>query len=53
MLQRTAAALRHATNHPLLLNKNYMVIAEQMSVENLVNMSAKLQLLDRLLPKLL
>ena len=53
MLQRTAAALRHAANHPLLLNKNYVAIAKQMSVENLINMSAKLQLLDKLLPKLL
>ena len=53
MLKRTAEKLRYVVNHPLLLNKNYATLAKHMPVENLINTSAKLYLLDKLLQKLL
>ncbi|CAL5985188.1 Chromodomain_helicase-DNA-binding protein [Hexamita inflata] len=53
MLQKTAATLRHAANHPILLNKNYMNLIRQIEIDKIVQMSAKMAFVDRLVPLLI
>ncbi|KAH0571162.1 Chromodomain helicase-DNA-binding protein [Spironucleus salmonicida] len=49
MLRNTAVSLRHVCNHPVLLDRRYAKIVSNMEIEEFLDMSAKMKMVDRLL----